>query len=409
MTDASSSAQRNWVAYVGPFLFPHGEAASSRVLGVAETIALTGRDVRIASGNFSPPAEISLDQQANSGRIYYQGLGDRPKSMRTSPIKGVKTLTHWGKAATKWLEQQDSKPSHVIVYGGQSPYAARLQSWGKRHSIPVLHDVVEWHEPEQFWGKRLNPAWISSEIALRILYKRADGIIAISSWLEEYYQHFVPNVTRIPPSARPLLSAADHRPTNSPPLRLAYCGNPGNKEVLEPTILAVKRINTPERRIVFEIGGMSPSQVAELSGVAEEDQESFGILARGRVPLEESQRIVANAHFSLLVRRFSRCTNAGFPTKFVESLSLGTPVIATPTSDLAQYLINGVNGWVVETESGEEIEQTLRKSLELTSNQLLEFRERSLATAQTDFTPQAMVTRLDELLNATESKNTGVR
>ncbi len=39
---------------------------------------------------------------------------------------------------------------------------------------------------------------------------------------------------------------------------------------------------------------------------------------------------------------------AGFPTKFVESLGAGCPVITNYTSDLDLYLKNGFNGFVVK-------------------------------------------------------------
>jgi glycosyltransferase involved in cell wall biosynthesis len=42
---------------------------------------------------------------------------------------------------------------------------------------------------------------------------------------------------------------------------------------------------------------------------------------------------------------------AGFPTKVSESISCGTPVICTDTSDLRQYIQNGYNGFVCEIEN----------------------------------------------------------
>jgi glycosyltransferase involved in cell wall biosynthesis len=46
---------------------------------------------------------------------------------------------------------------------------------------------------------------------------------------------------------------------------------------------------------------------------------------------------------------------AGFPTKFVESISCGVPVIATNSSDLADYIDSGCrNGYIVETQKFEE-------------------------------------------------------
>lgn len=43
------------------------------------------------------------------------------------------------------------------------------------------------------------------------------------------------------------------------------------------------------------------------------------------------------------IREKTRKTMAGFPTKVVESMSLGTPVITTDASDLADYIKHGEN------------------------------------------------------------------
>ena len=53
-----------------------------------------------------------------------------------------------------------------------------------------------------------------------------------------------------------------------------------------------------------------------------------GMLAHGDV-----QRLVGSTDFSILVRQPCRTSQAGFPTKFVESFACGTPVIANLTSD----------------------------------------------------------------------------
>lgn len=50
---------------------------------------------------------------------------------------------------------------------------------------------------------------------------------------------------------------------------------------------------------------------------------------------------------------------AGFRTKVVESMSLGTPVITTDTSDLADYIKHGENGYLVDIENNSVLERKL--------------------------------------------------
>ena len=53
-------------------------------------------------------------------------------------------------------------------------------------------------------------------------------------------------------------------------------------------------------------------------------------------------------------------TKAGFPTKFVEAISVGTAVIANDTSDLKLYLKDGKNGYMI---NADKMEENIRKIL----------------------------------------------
>ena len=58
----------------------------------------------------------------------------------------------------------------------------------------------------------------------------------------------------------------------------------------------------------------------------------------GRIPHEEAIREVALSDWSIIIRENTLSNKAGFPTKFVESISCGTPVIANKFSNVAEYI-----------------------------------------------------------------------
>ena len=64
----------------------------------------------------------------------------------------------------------------------------------------------------------------------------------------------------------------------------------------------------------------------------------------------DAVKAVQEADFQMLIRDSNLKNNAGFPTKFVESISCCTPVIATLTSNIDDYLQDGVNGFIVSSE-----------------------------------------------------------
>jgi glycosyltransferase involved in cell wall biosynthesis len=71
-----------------------------------------------------------------------------------------------------------------------------------------------------------------------------------------------------------------------------------------------------------------------------DDPDRFAKRVRflGRMEHRQVISLIKAADYSLIVREQNRVTLAGFPTKFVESISCGTPVIATDSSDLSEYI-----------------------------------------------------------------------
>lgn len=61
------------------------------------------------------------------------------------------------------------------------------------------------------------------------------------------------------------------------------------------------------------------------------------IIFWGKQLHKDSLNILKSADYSIFIREKSRLTMAGFPTKFVESVSCGVPVITSDTSDLKEF------------------------------------------------------------------------
>ena len=71
------------------------------------------------------------------------------------------------------------------------------------------------------------------------------------------------------------------------------------------------------------------------------------------------------ADFAMFLRDDNRVSRAGFPTKFVESISAGVPVITNKTSNIEDYLIPGKNGFFVDIDhASKEIKDILSRDLQ---------------------------------------------
>lgn len=85
----------------------------------------------------------------------------------------------------------------------------------------------------------------------------------------------------------------------------------------------------------------------------------------GRVSHTEAFSYVCEADFQMLIRENTLKNSAGFPTKFVESMSCCTPLIATLTSNIDDYLQDEVNGFIVSDEH--PLGEVLKKAASLSS------------------------------------------
>ena len=90
----------------------------------------------------------------------------------------------------------------------------------------------------------------------------------------------------------------------------------------------------------------------------------------GKLTHQECLDMVASSDFSVIVRDDKRVTRAGFPTKFSESFACGTPVISTPSSNIADYLENGVNGFLCDGFSQAAVKKAIIEAVSLEKTSL---------------------------------------
>ena len=66
---------------------------------------------------------------------------------------------------------------------------------------------------------------------------------------------------------------------------------------------------------------------------------------------------------------------AGFPTKFVESVTCGIPVITSDTSDLKSYLADSKLGYIIPKLNDGELDELLSSILDMESDKILQMKK----------------------------------
>lgn len=382
-----------WVAYVGPFPYPSGAAASRRVLGVAQSLVLAGADVVIASGAGDDRANEGTLTQQEPG-IQWCHLAERVAEHWPRPLRRFRYAWMGGRTL-EWLDAQPVPPTSVILYSGYTPYLQRLLPWCRRKGVRLLFDAVEWYEPQHAWGYLTSPYQWNIEWAMRRLVPRTNGVIAISSYLADYYRGRGLPVAIVPPTAS-MIGSQEWRPDGR--LRLCYAGNPGgSKDDLALVLRAVRELAAAGAAIHLTVAGPSRAEVLAMLGQPA-DRELPWLQAKGTFSHAEVQQLVGSVDFSILIRQPCRVARAGFPTKFVESFATGTPVIANLSSDLHQHLRDGDTGLVCATPSLDAVIKTLFRATELGETELRRMRVACLDQAQAAFHPLRYVESLRQLV-----------
>lgn len=307
------------ILYIGGFVLPDRNAAAQRVLAIAKGFRALGH--RVFFLNYS-------DQVTDPHWTVYSEFDcyDMPK-------RGMyKHLTSIEDALSIIEEKQITS---VIAYNYPAAGMSKLISWCRIHGVKCYADATEWYVAQGNLIFRVIKT-LDTEWRMRILHKKMDGVIAISDYLYQYYKDCV-NTVKIPPTVdtedeKWQIQPIRHRDDTTV---FVYAGSPtAQKERLDLILDAAASLQdrcAMELRII----GITREQYESIYGrKAPEGYAEF----LGRISHTEVIREVTSADWSIIIRDNNKVVQAGFPTKVVESITCGTPVIANAFSNIADYL-----------------------------------------------------------------------
>lgn len=350
------------IIYVGPYSFPDGGAAARRIFGNCCTLRELGYEIVITSGDV-----------ANEGHNNGEYEGFKVVSLNERTVEGLpKLLKHitylnMGKKTIDWLNRLDSKPKAVILYSGYTPYLRHLLRWSKANKVPIIFDSVEWYQAKNKLMTFLSPYYLNIEFSMRYYSPKVKNVIVISRYLESHYESKNCNVVRIPPTLDTSIIAPVQRDKNNK-LELAYAGSPGHKDLLNNILDAVLNIDEDGKTLQLNIAGITGNELLQYDSLKAKGYTRVPKVfnCKGMVSHGSAIRMVGTADFSVLLRPPEKYAMAGFPTKFVESMAVGTPIITNITSDLADYLHDGDEGLICADYRSQSIEKQIRYALDLT-------------------------------------------
>jgi glycosyltransferase involved in cell wall biosynthesis len=204
---------------------------------------------------------------------------------------------------------------------------------------------------------------------MKKVHLECDGLIVISRYLDRYYKGRVSSII-IPP----LVDITDEKwsvaNSQSKEYVFSYVGKPSDrKERLDLIIQSIEKMSSE-----MDLRG---STILCIAGITKEEYEGMyhtsvntnSIDFVGRVPHQEALNIIGRSKWAIVIRNRTRVVEAGFPTKVVESLTCGIPVIANKFSNIEDYL-NKENSIIIDDQS--ELTDAINEAIKQTSNRIVD-------------------------------------
>jgi glycosyltransferase involved in cell wall biosynthesis len=368
----------NKILYFGNFKFPYGNAAGSRVLGNGYSLRSLGNKVIF----------VGFDQinsiYPNQPRVYD---GFEYHSLVTPNL--INRILFYRYLNEIKIIIKSENINIIILYG--NPVISLIQFYliyfCKKNKIKLVIDIADWHSSNSgpYLGRFIK--YLDISFRMKYLNKKSDGIITVSSHLRNYYKSKSLPVIVVPPLVnlnkfKDLKFDLDSKITT-----LIYVGQPfpniNGRSVSESAykdrldIVIDSLYELKNKNFIFNIYGISK---IEYLKVIKKHQDVLDVLwdrvlFHGIVENSKVLSYIANSDFSILYRESNRLSNSGFPTKFVECISCGTPMITTFTSDLEQYITINRLGFGVDPKSRNDFTDLLENSLSLSRDEIVKMKK----------------------------------
>lgn len=276
----------------------------------------------------------------------------------------------------------------VLLTGASTRILNYLKKYAQKHNILLLHDSVEWYSPEQFVKGERAREYRKKEYWMRKGISKEFRVIAISSFLQEYFVNQGNRAIRIP-AFMDMRSISCKKHQKEERCVIMYAGSPGRKDYLKQIVEGCSMLTKEElENLELRLIGITKEQLTGQCDVSTNAIAEMGesLICLGRIPRESVLENLQEADFTILLRPVTaRYAKAGFPTKVTESLASATPVICNITSDLGMYIKDMENGIIVEDCSAEAVKEAVERVLNLDFNTRLHMSQNARKTAEDKF------------------------
>lgn len=275
----------------------------------------------------------------------------------------------------------------------------RVLKLSKQYHIPLILESCEKYHYSNWKFGILNPRFWQFQLNWRFQYKKVDGVIAISRYIKDFYEknnihtYLLPAVKNINELQLINLISDDR-------VKLLFFGSLGNgKDLIKPIISTLIENTYLSSKIDVHLYGPSEKQVKKLFIKKIDLSRNSFIHIHNRINSSEFEQELIGYDYGLLLRPNRISSVAGFPTKLVDYLSFGIPVITNAIGDIKNYVVNGKNGFIMNSLNREAIESILISLINLDETTRIQMRINARESAEEYFSTNKYLEGLREFMD----------
>jgi len=378
--------EKGKIVYIGNFSFPLGNASGKRVYANGKIFRELGYEVIFIGVD----KDVGFTTKIENTKNVYDDFEYYNLPYPQSGKQWFKYSYIFKVVRSFFQNKLELKKSDIVILYGSptlSTFNTKLIKFCKKHKIATISDCVDW-----LASKTNNPVfniikWVDNTYQKAYANKKTDGVVTISRFLSDYYEKSGCKTVIIPPLSPIKYSKDDFILNSDKKIKICYAGLPFRKgmEIKDPKTLKDRIDLTIDLFLhakengcdfVFNIFGFTKEELIKaLPSYKKKIAElSENIIFHGSKPNEEVTKEIMYSDFTILIRDDKRETKAGFPTKVSESISCGTPVITTKTSDLEDYIIEGKNGFFINIEPFEYSKDEFLEIMKMDKKRIFEMK-----------------------------------
>lgn len=356
-------------------VYPFGSPMALRIRAFACLFKSCGWDTVVYSDQITSGDTNASESTYESTKIYSLGKKLTRMNKLTLPL-----------AFDRRLREIIARESPNLIFSNcLYNRFSKIRKIANDNKLPLIIQSTEWYDPSTFKRGRFSHHYIMHSYCWKHQYIYANGAVVISSLLKKHYDKYISNTIRIPTIVDEIESKYRIQvSTDSTMIKLLFAGSLARtKDSIKQYFQALEFMTEDYKRIQFEICGVSESEIKEHLGENIFSKYASQINNYGRIPQDKIADMYISCDYGIFFRPDQRSSHAGFSTKLGEGMSTGTPFIVNDTSDIAMYINNGENGFIVNDVN--EIARTLDEVLKMNVAQREKMREKARMTAMTSF------------------------